>query len=197
MGEHYYTEKPTSKLKINEFSAKLRNITINFKSGSGTFSIRKIDTASEILINNSIINKEDVILDLGCGYGAIAVAIKKAFPYTTVYGVDINERALKLAKDNAKINHTNIIFFKSNVFEKVTQKFDTILTNPPHNAGRDVVFKFLTESKDHLKENGTLQVVARHQKGGKQIEKKMEEVFGNVETVVKKSGFRIYLSKKE
>jgi 16S rRNA G1207 methylase RsmC len=61
-------------------------------------------------------------------------------------------------------------------------------------AGRKICYKIIEEAKKHLKKNGTLQLVARHQKGGKMLEKKMQEAFGNVEAIAKKSGFRVYLS---
>ena len=62
-------------------------------------------------------------------------------------------------------------------------------------AGRKICFKIIEDAKQHLKKGGTLQLVARHQKGGGQLEKKMQEVFGNTEVLSKKSGFRVYLSK--
>ena len=74
--------------------------------------------------------------------------------------------------------------------------FDTILLNPPQKAGKDVCFRMIEEAPNHLKEDGTLQIVATHNKGGKTLAKKMEEVFGNVDSIVKKGGVRVYLSRK-
>jgi len=54
----------------------------------------------------------------------------------------------------------------------------------------------IEQGKEHLKTNGSFWLVARHQKGGKMLEKKMEEVYGNVETVERQSGFRVYKSIK-
>ena len=53
----------------------------------------------------------------------------------------------------------------------------------------------IEKAKDHLKKGGLLQIVARHKKGGKSLEAKMKEVFGNVEAIAKKSGYRVYISK--
>jgi len=55
----------------------------------------------------------------------------------------------------------------------------------------------IEQSKEHLKKDGTLQAVSRHQKGGKQYEKKMEDVFGNCETLARGGGYRIYISRKQ
>ena len=57
-------------------------------------------------------------------------------------------------------------------------------------------FRMIEESHQYLEAQGLLQLVARHNKGGRQLEKKMEEVFGNVKQIAKKSGYRIYVSEK-
>jgi 16S rRNA (guanine1207-N2)-methyltransferase len=74
--------------------------------------------------------------------------------------------------------------------------FDTILLNPPQTAGKKLCFELIEESKAHLKKDGLLQLVARHNKGGKDLSKKMLEVFGNVEPTAKEAGFRVYVSKR-
>ena len=106
---------------------------------------------------------------------------------------DVNERALKLTRMNAKQFDVKIRVKKSDLFETL-DSFDCILTNPPYVAGRKVIFELIEQAKDHLNPRGTLQLVARHQKGGKMLEKKMLETFGNVEILGKKAGFRVYQS---
>lgn len=86
---------------------------------------------------------------------------------------------------------------KSNLYNAIReQSFDTIITNPPMKAGREICYQIIEQAKHHLNPNGTLQLVAFHKRGGAMLEKKMQEVFGNVETVAKKSGFRVYVSVK-
>ena len=195
MEEHYYTEKPTSKLKIRKIKARLRNKNLEFYTGAGVFSPRRVDSATELLINNAIIKEKDKILDLCSGYGPIGIAIKKTFPETKVYLTDINKRAIILAKKNAVLNKVKLTIKSGDLYEPYKEeKFNTILANPPMAAGRKLCFRLIEEAKKHLTKNGTLQLVARHQKGGKQLEKKMKEVFNNVRTIIKKSGFRVYLS---
>jgi 16S rRNA G1207 methylase RsmC len=133
---------------------------------------------------------------LGCGYGPVGITLKKAFPETKVSMTEINQRAVMLAKKNAKLNHADVKIAQGNLYESVAEeKFDIILVNPPMAAGKKLCFEIIEKAKEHLTDKGTLQLVARHQKGGRELEKKMQEVFGNVEEISKKSGFRIYLSK--
>ncbi|MBW3003929.1 class I SAM-dependent methyltransferase [Candidatus Woesearchaeota archaeon] len=191
---HYYKEQQTSELKLRKVKAILRNHEFEFYTGSGVFSIKKIDKGSEILINKCIIEPESDILDLGCGYGAIGIAIKKTFPDTKITMTDINKRAIKLAKMNLKLNNATAKVLHGNLYEPVKgMKFDTILTNPPFKAGRKLCFQIIEEAKQHLKKGGAIQLVAPHNKGGKVLKEKIQEVFGNVKDLAKKSGFRVYI----
>ena len=72
------------------------------------------------------------------------------------------------------------------------KKFDVILLNPPQHAGKDLCFRLIEQAKDHLTGKGSLQIVARHQKGGKPLKRKMGEVFGNVEVIGRGSGYQVY-----
>lgn|SRR3989338_9144745 len=193
--EHYFSEKQESKLKKKKISAFLRGNKLEFYTGSGVFSKNRIDRGTELLIESAIIKPSGKVLDLGAGYGAVGIAVAKAFPKCDAVLSDVNERAVELAEENVKLNNLkNVETIKSSFFENINENFDAILLNPPQTAGKDVCFRMIEESSQHLNRNGTLQVVARHNKGGKTLEKKMAEVFGNVQTIAKGGGYRIYLS---
>ncbi len=195
MEQHYYTEKPTSELKLRKIKARLRQKEFEFYTGSGVFSPKRVDPATELLINKAIVKEKDKVLDLCAGYGPVGIAIKKIFPETNVFLTDINKRAINLAKKNALLNRVKLTITSGDLYTPYKEeKFDVILVNPPMAAGRKICYQIIAQAKQHLTKEGTLQVVARHQKGGKMLEKKMQEIFGNVEAVAKKSGFRIYLS---
>jgi len=196
MTEHYYSEKQTSKLRIKEINTNLKGNKLKFYTGSGIFSIGKIDKGTELLIEKCIIKPNWKILDLGCGYGPIGISIAKSFPSAQTLMTDINERALSLSKKNIKLNNlNNIEIRKSNLYQNIREKFNTIITNPPQTAGKETCFEIIEKSKDHLKKDGLLQSVARHNKGGKELEKEMKEIFGNVREIGKKAGYRVYISK--
>lgn len=196
MTEHYYSEKQTSSLRITEVEINLKENNLKFSTGSGVFSIGKIDRGTRLLIEKCIIKPDWEILDLGCGYGPIGISIAKAFPSTSVLMADINQRAIKLSRINIKSNSIqNIKTRQSDLYNNIPEKFDTIITNPPQSAGKQVCFEIIEKAKLHLKKGGLLQLVARHNKGGKELEKKMKEIFNNVKDTAKKSGYRIYVSK--
>ncbi len=193
--DHYYSEKQETKFVLRKIKARLRNKDFEFFTSPGIFSGKQVDKATELLINKAIIEEGWRILDLGCGYGPVGIVLGKLFNIKVVM-TDINKRAVKLSKINAGLNKIKADVVRGNLFENIKGKFDAILLNPPMAAGRKVCFEMIEKSFDFLKGNGLLEIVARHQKGGKILEKKMKEVFGNVKDVAKKGGFRVYISKK-
>ena len=192
---HYFSQEQASPLKLKKISAALRGHDFEFYTGSGVFSKDSIDKGTALLIENAIIEKNWKIMDLGCSYGAVGIIIAKLFPETTIVMADINKRALQLAKMNLKLNHVanaEVIF--SDLYKSIEGKFNTIIVNPPQKAGKETCFEIIEKSIGYLEPNGSLQLVARHNKGGKELEKKMNLVFGNVKAIAKKGGYRVYTS---
>ncbi|MBT3463914.1 class I SAM-dependent methyltransferase [archaeon] len=194
---HYFSKKQDTEFIIKKIEVNVAGLTFELLSSSGVFSKDELDKGSKILIENSIIEDGWEVLDLGCGYGVVGISIKKMYPTTNVLMSDINQRAVSLSKKNIRLHQLKDIKAKdSDNFEKIDEKFDTILLNPPQTAGKDICFKMIEDSFDHIKSDGLLQLVARHNKGGKTLSKKMMGVFGNAKDIVIKSGYRVYVSIK-
>lgn len=188
--KHYFSEKQESV----ERTRKIRFKGLEFLSASGVFSKSRIDLGTVLLIESVKIHPNSTILDLGCGYGVVGLTLAKLYDVQATLA-DINERALKYSRINAKANRLKVIIKKSDIFSKIDEKFDSIIINPPQKAGKNICFQMITGAKEHLNEKGTLQIVARHNKGGKILSAKMKEVFGNLEVLGKKAGYRVYLSR--
>ena len=197
MAEHYFSKKPTSKVVTTLVSFSFAGKKLQFTCVSGVFSKAGVDFATSLLLHHAKLEDGWSVLDLGCGVGIIGICVKKAYPGCSVTCSDVNQRALDFAAKNAEANKVKVEIVDSDLFEKFSKrKFDTIISNPPHHAGRDVVFQLIEESVDYLNKDGYLQLVAKHSKGGKMIQQKMEEVFGNCEALIKKGGSRVYCSRK-
>ncbi len=166
-------------------------------TAAGVFSPKRVDKGTEILIDSAIIPKEGMVLDLGCGYGIVGLVIAHENPHLVVVMSDVNPRCVKLARMNVKKNNlTNARVVVSDGFANVPEVFDTIVQNPPQAAGKDVCLGMIRGSFDHLKTGGSLQIVGRHNVGGRSLEKMMKEIFKNVEVREKKSGYWVYVSRK-
>ncbi len=194
--EHYYTKTPKSELKLFKLKTRLRNKEIELYAASGLFSIKQVDKGSELLINKCLIKNNWKVLDLGCGYGIIGLSLLLTNPSLKLTFSDINERAIEITKKNLQLHRLKAEIIQSSGFEKIKDKFDTILLNPPQTAGKQLCFKLIEDSREHLNKKGYLQIVARHNKGGKELSKKMLEIFNNVKDIAKSSGYRIYISQR-
>ncbi|CAG9622231.1 class I SAM-dependent methyltransferase [Sutcliffiella rhizosphaerae] len=199
MTNHYYTNKPSVESNRQQWSFDLKGHQFSFTTDTGVFSKKEVDFGSRVLIDAfELPEVEGCILDVGCGYGPIGLSIAKGFPDREVHMVDVNERAVELAKENAAVNKVeNVSVFISNIYENVTStNYAAILSNPPIRAGKKVVHEILEKAWDHLMPNGELWIVIQKKQGAPSAIAKLESLFEDVEVVVKKKGYLIIKSKK-
>lgn len=195
---HYFSRKPTREPHYGLIRVHLRGRLFEFVTASGVFSRKRIDLGTKILIESMVLPEKGNVLDFGCGYGAVGIVAAALHPNLCVYMVDVNPRAVRLAKENAKRNDASNLIFKCGfLYEPATDvAFDAVLSNPPVSAGLKVVLPMIEQAPLHLIGNGVLEVVVRSNVGGKRLVGVMKEVFGNVEVLARQSGYRVLLSRK-
>ncbi|SEO76707.1 16S rRNA (guanine1207-N2)-methyltransferase [Amphibacillus marinus] len=194
MTEQYFTEQPQSESNPRTWTFVLRGHTFTFTSDIGVFSKNEVDFGSRTLIDAFVPPEiEGAILDLGCGYGPIGLSLAKAFPDRHLVMSDVNERAVKLAEQNAKQNQlNNISLYVSDRFTNIPdQSFAAVLTNPPIRAGKAVVHQMFIDSYDRLQVGGELWVVIQKKQGAPSAVKKLETYFAQVDTITKNKGYHI------
>ncbi|WP_206912578.1 16S rRNA small subunit methyltransferase C [Enterococcus sp. DIV0840] len=200
MTNHYYTENPDLAHDLEQWSFELRGKKFQFLTDSGVFSRNTVDFGSRVLIDAFDWEElpEGKLLDVGCGYGPIGLTLA-TFSGRIVEMIDVNQRAVALAQENAKKNRVeNVDIHTSNIYAEVHEKqYAAIISNPPIRAGKKVVHEILSEAHPRLLVGGTLTVVIQKKQGAPSAEKKMEAVFGNVEIVTKDKGYYILKSVKE
>lgn len=190
--KHYYTDNQELVSDPEQFVFHYRDRDLYFTSDNGVFSKKMIDYGSRVLLDAIELDEtKHSLLDVGCGYGTFGISLKKIYPFLDVDMVDVNGRAIELAKANAKSNQIEANVFSSDVYQNVTKKYDVIVTNPPIRAGKSVVTKILVEAKDHLNLNGELWVVIQKKQGAPSAKKNIETVFGNVAIVKRDKGYYI------
>lgn len=197
MTEHYFSRNPQSKSEPKLWSYQIAGTSYNFTSDIGVFSKNEVDFGTSFLIENF---KEPTIkgsvLDLGCGYGPIGIAIADIYENREIVMADINERAVELSKKNIALNHIeNAEVIQSDRFSSIKgYSFASILTNPPIRAGKKVIYQMFEESKEALLKNGELWVVIQKKQGAASTMDKLEDLFGNVEKIGRSKGYFILRS---
>ena len=205
---HYFSEKQEVKSDRKIIKYEIENKKFEFVTDNGVFSKTKVDFGTDVMLKVFLRENLDKkgqkfdILDIGCGYGVVSVVIKSFFENVRTVSSDVNERALELTRENllrngvVKDENDNFEVRKSFVFDNISEKFDVILSNPPIRAGKQTIFQIYEQSFEHLNENGEFYCVIQTKHGAKSTQRKLEEVFGNCETMEINAGYRIFRSVK-
>lgn len=200
MGQHYYTSDPNVSSNEQLHEIHVGDMKLKLWTDNGVFSKTGLDFGSRTLIETVIdtLKVGGPILDVGCGYGPMGISLAKVYE-TPVTMIDINERAVDLANKNAQLNGVaNAKAHISNQYDHVEQyDFALIVSNPPIRAGKEVVHGIISGSFHHLKQGGQLVIVIQKKQGAPSAEKKMQEVFGNVELLNRDKGYWILSSTKQ
>ena len=187
MGQYFTNENLPS--NVNSTFCVVKGHKFTFLTDNGVFSKDGLDFGSRLLLESIPLDEVGAkVLDMGCGYGTIGIIINKLTDHD-IDMVDVNLRAMHLARRNAKENDcSNINIFESNCYQNITSKYNTIITNPPIRAGKKIVYEILMSAKKYLEQDGNLFLVIRKEQGAKSIISDLEKEY-NVEILEKKKGF--------
>lgn len=198
MSNHYYSEKPQVDHDERNITAHFFDQEFKFHTDAGVFSKKQVDFGSALLINTVTLDGKSKLLDLGCGYGSIGIMLASQLSDGFVTMVDINERAVVLAKRNLETNRQRISkevevnIFQSDGFTNIKdQKFDLILFNPPIRAGKALIYDLFDKSFQYLEKDGELWIVIQKKQGALSAFAKLETIFTSVEEMNKDKGYYI------
>lgn len=190
MADQYYTRNPQSASKPIPCSFSYRNVSMRFTTDAGVFSKGELDPGSRILLDALPEVLTGEVLDLGSGWGAIGVTLAKAHPQAHITMADVNMRALGLCEENLKQNGCTATCLESNGFAALTGKtFDTVITNPPIRAGKQVIYKMFADAASALNPGGALYLVIRKQQGAESCEKYLKTLYSDVSRIARESGY--------
>ena len=143
---HYFDQEPASNELEGSVELSLPDFSTTFITASNVFSWKKLDSGTKFLLLNVPTPETPPknALDLGCGYGPIAAVMEHRFPDTKIWGIDVNKRAIGLAKNNTQ-NDETIICTPDEVPKDIM--FDLIWSNPPIRIGKKNLKNLLNISK--------------------------------------------------
>jgi len=203
----YFDANPEAESSRRIIEYRAEGINFRFNTDTAVFSKSAVDKGTDLLIDTVVkdirkrgAGRDERLLDLGCGWGVVGIVMKAVFTLFDVTMVDVNSRAVALAKENAGINPKKPDkIVQSDVLSSLgdDELFDIVMTNPPVRAGKKVVFSFYEQAFAHMNEGGSIYVVLQRKQGAESTFKKLSELFGNCETLSIEGGYRVMKSVKE
>ena len=189
MNDQYYTANPSSESRPVPCAFPYRGHGLSFMTDAGVFSKGELDAGSRLLLD-ALPTLQGDVLDIGCGWGAIGIAVATANKQARVTMLDVNRRALRLCQENCLRNGVTAEILESDGMAAVLgRKFDAIITNPPIRAGKQVIYKMFADAAASLNAEGALYLVIRKQQGAESCVKYLKTLFNEVDKLDKSAGF--------
>ncbi len=193
MTDHYYSAQPTSSHRLSRIHLAVRGISLEMWTDAGVFSKRGLDFGTRVLVQAVTLPVSGTVVDLGCGYGAVAAVLGRVYPQTHWVLLDVNPRAVELAERNVLALNGRATVRISDGFSAVPSlKSDAVLLNPPIRAGKGVVYRLFEEAAQHLTDGGVLWVVIQKKQGANSAKAYLESIFAYVNLESRESGYHVY-----
>ncbi len=143
--EHYFSTSPSGDAVLRTISVRLAGRDLQVTTANGIFSPERVDTGTQVLLAHTPAPPPGGhFLDLGCGWGPIALTLALESPHATVWAVDVNERALDMVRRNAEaLGLSNINACRPEDVPSDVQ-FRTIWSNPPIRVGKNELHAMLS-----------------------------------------------------
>ncbi|MEN9608861.1 MAG: hypothetical protein RLZZ06_792 [Actinomycetota bacterium] len=181
--EHYFSNEPTGEFKPKTISVTLAGREISVLTAGSMFSPDHVDTGTKVLLENLELAPTDGnILDIGCGWGPITLALAIARPEATIWAIDVNERALELTKRNAERLGLNNVRPATPEAVPSDLSFSGIWSNPPIRVGKDVLHGIMKTWLLRLIVGADAYLVIQKNLGSDSLLKWLQETFDDFES---------------
>ena len=189
MAQHYYSENPNIAHDEKEVIYEVMGNEFRCVTDAGVFSRDGLDMGTRVMLE-ALPELYGRVLDLGCGWGPVGLAVGKKYPETKIVMTDINQRAVETAAKNLRANGvSNAETLQGDGYENISGKFDYILLNPPIRTGKSAIYDMFSDARAYLNDGGELYIVIRKQQGAESAEKYLNTIFGDVERVAREKGY--------
>jgi 16S rRNA G1207 methylase RsmC len=191
--DHYFSKEPSSPLKSKTIQIPVAGGLVDVTTASGTFSPQQLDFATEVLIEQmDFAPVSGNLLDLGCGWGPIALNLGQLRPNTKVWAVDVNTRSIELTQTNAK--NLGISNITALLPEQVPAdlRFSGIWSNPPIRVGKKELHNLLLMWLPRLETGGEAYLVVQKNLGSDSLQKWLTEELANGYEVSRYTSVKTY-----
>jgi 16S rRNA (guanine1207-N2)-methyltransferase len=190
--DHYFSADPAVPFKREPLVAEVWGRRLSLVSGSGVFARGRLDIGTSVLFRETEPPQSGRVLDLGCGYGVIGLGIAVASHATTVTGVDVNERAVLLANENAgRLGVTDRFAARTPAEVPADARYDEIWSNPPIRIGKPAMHALLQRWLPRLTPDGVAWLVVARNLGADSLQRWLNAESWRAERHAHSKGFRI------
>jgi 16S rRNA (guanine1207-N2)-methyltransferase len=193
VNEHYFAAEPASRLTRLPVTADVWGHRLDLVSASGVFAAGRVDTGTAVLFRSTAPpSTGTTFLDLGCGYGLIACALAKTRPQATVWGVDVNQRALRLTAENAaRVGAADRVRTSTPETVPAEVQFDQIWSNPPVRVGKPALHALLLQWLPRVAPDGTATLVVGRNLGADSLQRWLRTQGYACDRLASAKGFRV------
>jgi 16S rRNA G1207 methylase RsmC len=196
--EHYFTTDPSAPARATEVAFAVAGRGYRLRAASGVFSADRLDPGTSVLLRKAELPGPETtgsLLDLGCGYGPIACVLATLAPHATVYAVDVNTRALELARSNAAALGLTVNVLEPDAVP-ADVVFEQIWSNPPIRVGKQELHSLLKRWLPRLAPDGTAWLVVARHLGADSLVPWLREQGYDVRRHASQQGFRVLRARK-
>jgi len=193
--DHYFSATPASAENLRRIRVTLADRQLEVTTAGGVFSPEHVDSGTGVLLANTPPPPPGGnLLDLGCGWGPIALSLALESPRATVWAVDVNERALDLVRRNAAdlgLDNVNAVL-PDDVPDDIS--FRTIRSNPPIRVGKHELHGLLERWIPRLDERSDAWLVVQRNLGSDSLQRWLAATFDRAYSVTRAAtgrGFRV------
>ncbi|MDN5789511.1 MAG: methyltransferase [Micrococcales bacterium] len=170
--DHYFSAEPATSEERREIRVRLEGMELTLATARGVYSPERLDPGTAVLLRRAPDpSPTGDLLDLGCGWGPIAISLAMRSPEARVWGVDVNRRSLELARLNAATaGVTNATFCEPGEVPDAV-RFDTIWSNPPIHVGKVALHELLCRWLPRLTADGVAHLVVQKHLGSDSLQR--------------------------
>ncbi len=195
--DHYFSADPAVRFVREPVETTVWGRRLSLVSGSGVFARGRLDIGTSVLFRETSPPEAGRVLDLGCGYGVIGLAIAACVPSSTVSGVDVNERAVLLANENAgrlRVSDRYAAMTPDEV--PVGATYDEIWSNPPIRIGKAALHDLLLTWFTRLAPGGRAVMVVGKNLGADSLQAWLGDQGYPTNRLSSAKGFRVLESRR-
>jgi 16S rRNA (guanine1207-N2)-methyltransferase len=192
--EHYFTAEPAVASTPRSVELMLPDMQARLTTDRGVFSPDHVDPGTKLLLLDAPPAPADgcpTLVDLGCGYGPVAVTLAIRRPQATVWAVDVNRRALELCRANAEAAGLRNVTTASPEQLPEDLVVDAIYSNPPIRIGKPALHELLSTWMNRLRPGGRMLLVVHKHLGADSLHRWLADEAGPTSRLLSRSGYRL------